>query len=39
MVGEVIHVTTAGGPLDITVAELPLMTGPAETVYEGTINF
>lgn len=39
VVGDVIHVETAGGPLDITVAELPLMTGPAETVYEGTINF
>ena len=39
VVGDVIHVATAGGPLDITVAELPLMTGPAETVFEGTINF
>ena len=39
VVGDVIHVETAGGPLDITVADLPLMTGPADTVYEGTINF
>ncbi|MDO5844852.1 MAG: diaminopimelate epimerase [Methanocorpusculum sp.] len=38
--GSVIHVKTVGGPLDITVdGDTPLMTGPAETVYEGAIEF
>jgi len=37
--GDVVHVKTAGGPLDITVGNLPLMTGPAETVYTGEIPF
>ncbi len=37
--GDTVHVKTAGGPLDITIAEKPTMTGPAETVYEGTIPF
>ncbi|HJJ54611.1 MAG TPA: diaminopimelate epimerase [Methanocorpusculum sp.] len=38
--GNIIHVTTSGGPLDITVNEkTPIMTGPAETVFEGEINF
>lgn len=37
--GDVIHVTTVGGPLDITIADLPLMTGPAETVFEGELSF
>lgn len=38
--GEVVHVTTAGGPLDIDVSgKILVMTGPAETVYDGEINF
>ena len=37
--GDVIHVATAGGPLDITIADMPLMTGPAETVFEGELSF
>lgn len=38
--GDVIHVITKGGPLDITVsAKIPVMTGPAETVYTGEIPF
>lgn len=38
--GDVIHVKTSGGPLDITVTgDSPLMTGPAETVFEGVIEF
>ena len=37
--GEVVHVKTAGGPLDITVGDAPLMTGPAETVFTGEITF
>jgi len=38
--GKIIHVTTVGGPLDITVSEkTPIMTGPAETVFTGEINF
>ncbi|HJJ29223.1 MAG TPA: diaminopimelate epimerase [Methanocorpusculum sp.] len=36
--GEIVHVKTAGGPLDITVKASPLMTGPAETVYSGVIR-
>ena len=36
--GEVVHVKTVGGPLDITVGDSPLMTGPAETVYSGIIR-
>ncbi|MDO5845443.1 MAG: diaminopimelate epimerase [Methanocorpusculum sp.] len=37
--GDIIHVTTKGGPLDITIGETLLMTGPAETVYTGEIPF
>lgn len=38
--GDVIHVKTTGGPLDITVnTDSPLMTGPAQTVFEGFIEF
>ena len=38
--GDVIHVTTKGGPLDITVSgNVPVMTGPAETVYTGESPF
>ena len=37
--GSVIHVKTAGGPLDITVGDIPMMTGPAETVFTGEITF
>jgi len=37
--GEVVHVKTAGGPLDITVGDAPLMTGPAETVFTGELTF
>lgn len=37
--GDVIHVETRGGPLDITMGETLLMTGPAETVFTGEIPF
>ena len=33
-----IHVAKAGVPLDITIAKLPLINDPEETVYEGTIK-
>lgn len=36
--GSIIHVKTTGGPLDITISDSPLMTGPAETVYSGKIE-
>ncbi|HJJ47632.1 MAG TPA: diaminopimelate epimerase [Methanocorpusculum sp.] len=36
--GDVVHVKTVGGPLDITVKDSPLMTGPAETVFTGVIR-
>lgn len=37
--GGLIHVETVGGPLDITVGERAVMTGPADTVFTGEIPF
>ncbi|MDV0441964.1 diaminopimelate epimerase [Methanorbis furvi] len=37
--GEVIHVETVGGPLEIAVGDQAMMTGPAETVFVGEILF
>ncbi|MDV0443835.1 diaminopimelate epimerase [Methanorbis rubei] len=37
--GEIIHVDTVGGPLDIAVGDHAMMTGPAETVFVGEILF
>jgi len=37
--GNPIHVKTAGGPLDITVGDIPQMTGPAATVFSGEIRY
>lgn len=37
--GDVIHVDTVGGPLEITVGSCAKMTGPAETVFVGEIPF
>lgn len=39
VVGDVIHVETLGGPLDISVGDQVMMSGPAETVYLGEIPF
>ncbi|HJK77521.1 diaminopimelate epimerase [Methanocorpusculum vombati] len=37
--GDVVHVETVGGPLDIGVGDRATMTGPAETVFVGEIPF
>lgn len=37
--GDVVHVETVGGPLDISVGASATMTGPAETVFVGEIPF
>lgn len=37
--GDVVHVDTVGGPLDIGVGARATMTGPAETVFVGEIPF
>ncbi len=37
--GSVVHVKTVGGPLDITVGDIPQMTGPAATVFIGEIQY
>ena len=37
--GDVVHVETVGGPLDIGVGASATMTGPAETVFVGEIPF
>ncbi len=37
--GNTVHVKTVGGPLDITVGDIPQMTGPAATVFVGEILY
>ncbi|HJJ56405.1 MAG TPA: diaminopimelate epimerase, partial [Methanocorpusculum sp.] len=37
--GSIVHVDTIGGPLDICVTPKVTMTGAAETVYTGQIQF
>ncbi|HJJ43288.1 MAG TPA: diaminopimelate epimerase [Methanocorpusculum sp.] len=37
--GEIIRVNTIGGPLEITVGDIPLMAGPAVTVFVGEIQY
>lgn len=39
VIGDLVHVETEGGPLDVTVGERVVMTGPAETVFAGEIPF
>ena len=39
LVGETVEVETVGGPLTITLGNETKMTGPAETVFTGTISF